>query len=646
MSRPDPELFATIADEALARTFDIDVTTLSMLEKTIAQNPHSTLEVFGEGKEETTELMGRSLRNIADGLAFNQPIGEGGMGLVHLATQHSLARQVAVKTLRPTRRSDATTQRFLREAWVTGYLEHPNIVPIYDLGLDEGGAPIIVLKYIEGVEWGTVLGDAEVVKERFGADDLLEWNIRILIQLCNAVSLAHSRGIVHRDLKPDNVMIGQFGEVYLMDWGLAVSLREGPSSHPTGFPKPRGIAGTPCYMAPEMLGIGEVTERTDVYLLGAVLHEILVGAPPHAGSTFRTIAASALLSQWVYPPEVSPELAEIAQRAMSAQPSARFASTAALRVRLEWYLRHRESLALSHEAAHRLVAMKQLAATAPGSSARGGPSPLDRERLYRLFAECRFGFLQALRASVENDEARAGLREATEAIVVYELTRGMPEAASAVLAELDAAPPELIARVTTARQEQVKKLATLEGIAADMDPATGSRARMAAAMVCAVLWALAPQVVSRFEPWGGAYPSHYGDIIVWVALCIIQFVIVRARGSLRTTSVNRRIVGTLYVTFGAGLALVLACRWMHATPIMATTLASFVMLVVTSMFTVTVDRRFWPTALAQLVALFVAANAPGLRWHVLSCGALVLAANIAISWRAGRPTDATWPGPR
>jgi serine/threonine-protein kinase len=323
--------------------------------KTVAQNPNSTIEPARSKSDapgiRALEVLGeqRGGSTIAKALTLGKTIGEGGMGIVRVATQKSLDREVAVKTVRKDAQGRVATIRLLREAWITGSLEHPNIVPVYDLGLDDDGSPIIVLKRIEGVEWASVMRDADAVRTRFGAADLLEYNLRILIQLCNAVSLAHSRGVLHRDLKPENVMIGQFGEVYLVDWGIAVSLREDPSGRLPLASEATEMAGTPAYMAPEMLGasIGKLSERTDVYLLGAVLHEILTGKPPHHRDAFRQIVTSILTLDVSYGAEVPRELGEIARRAMARDAHARFASADELRWRLVWFLRNRGSRALS-----------------------------------------------------------------------------------------------------------------------------------------------------------------------------------------------------------------------------------------------------------------------------------------------------------
>ncbi|MCZ7681391.1 MAG: protein kinase [Sandaracinaceae bacterium] len=161
------------------------------------------------------------------GLALRGTLGEGGMGIVRLATQRSLGRDVAVKTVKGSQAAERATGALLREACVMGLLEHPNVVPVYDLVVGDAGEPAIVMRKIEGSSWASVMHDPAALRARFDAEDALEWNLRVLAQVCNVVDFAHSRGILHRDLKPENVMLGEFGEVYVVDWGLAVALREG-----------------------------------------------------------------------------------------------------------------------------------------------------------------------------------------------------------------------------------------------------------------------------------------------------------------------------------------------------------------------------------------------------------------------------------
>jgi serine/threonine-protein kinase len=630
----DLSMLETMSDAEIARTLRMDTIGLGDVAKTIAQNPNSTIEPVQRALSDAPgriALAGlgeqREERGISAGLDMDRTIGEGGMGIVRLATQRSLGRHVAVKTLRQATRSDQATLRLLREAWVTGRLEHPNIVPVYDLGLGEDGSPIIVLKRIEGAEWAAIMRDAEAVRQR-GAADLLEYNLQILVQLCNAVSLAHANGIVHRDLKPENVMIGSFGEVYLVDWGIAVSLREDPTGRLPLASQATEIAGTPCYMAPEMMGaLGALSERTDVYLLGAILHEILTGGPPHQG-TFKQIVASILVSRPVYGPEVPGELAEIARRAMSQKPEDRYGSADEMRLRLEWYLRHRGALALSLSAERRLAEMRALIAT-------GGADETLRDRLYHVFAEARFGFRQAIGACEDNDRAHAGLRQVIETVVTFELERGTAEAAAAALAELEAPPPELAKRVADAlraRRAQKRRLERLERLDADLDPMIGRRTRVGITTMLGIFWTVSPQLIAYVE---GRYPDHpywmayaWSGILVAVGAGLVRW----GRDSLSKTAINRSLVAIGMVYFACQLALLMGCHVIGISLLRASVLNMLLAAALMAAYAVTQDRRFWPAATGYLVMFFAAALLPHRRWDFLSLANLVLLVNFLAAW--------------
>ena len=199
-------------------------------------------------------------------------LGQGGMGVVYKARQASIDRHVAVKMVKTDSVTEKQRRSFVSEAVITGELDHPNIVPIYDLGTDESGALFYSMKQVVGTPW------KDVIRKKSQAE-----NLEILMRVADAVAFGHSRGVVHCDLKPENVMLGGYGEVLVMDWGLAQLL--------PAFQKPREIAksadggGTPAYMAPEMAvgKAGLITIASDVYLLGAILYEIITGKAPHAG---------------------------------------------------------------------------------------------------------------------------------------------------------------------------------------------------------------------------------------------------------------------------------------------------------------------------------------------------------------------------
>ncbi|MCA9718280.1 MAG: serine/threonine protein kinase, partial [Myxococcales bacterium] len=369
-------------------------------------------------------------------------LGTGGMGVVYLARQPALARSVALKSVAPEHHADAAlTGALVREAQVTGALEHPNIVPVYDIRRDEAGRPQIILRKIEGLEWGVLMEDAAELARRFDVGDPLEWHLRVLIQVCNGISFAHSRGVLHRDLKPENVMIGAFGEVYILDWGIAAGVVGTEGAALCGPPVEGEVAGTPGYMAPEMLegDASQQSPRTDVYLLGGLLHEILVGEPPHVGDSLTEVVERTLAGVTDLPVDTPPTLARLCARALARDPDDRPESAAAFRRALERYLRTRHVDRLMAEANARLAALER-------ALARGGARGQDDHAIYNLFGQCRFGFQLALAASPGDKTARVGSRRAVEAMVRHELQRDNAAAAAAFASGVELS-SELRARI-------------------------------------------------------------------------------------------------------------------------------------------------------------------------------------------------------
>ena len=179
------------------------------------------------------------------------------MGVVYRADQESLGREVAIKTLLASSAKRRSLKRFVSEAQLTGLLDHPNIVPVYDLELTGEGELHLAMKLLAGIEWKHLLHPETDQERTRAAEYATTDHIKILITVCNAMAFAHERGIAHCDLKPENVMIGEFGEVFVMDWGIAVDITpldqrnssNAPVEHHTEVSVPRG---TPRYMPPEL----------------------------------------------------------------------------------------------------------------------------------------------------------------------------------------------------------------------------------------------------------------------------------------------------------------------------------------------------------------------------------------------------------
>jgi eukaryotic-like serine/threonine-protein kinase len=305
----------------------------------LAESPQDAAEERGKG---TTS------RGFAERFGRREQVGHGGMGSVHRALDRELLRELAVKVLAGD--SEAHSERFLTEAQITSQLDHPNIVPIHDVGTDDEGVPYLLMKLVRGETLDDIL-------DRAGDDRLhpekLEHLLRVLIKVCEAVSFAHSRGVVHRDIKPANIMVGPFGEVYLMDWGLSLVLPADAGPEPsrrirTDRPAEElpSLIGTINYMSPEQVDSqpGAIDERTDIFLLGASLYHILTGRPPYDEGPWTGRLRKAMTGEVSLPAEIAgdsvpPRLAQIALRAMAVDPADRHPSVRAFQSDLEAFLR-------------------------------------------------------------------------------------------------------------------------------------------------------------------------------------------------------------------------------------------------------------------------------------------------------------------
>jgi len=219
------------------------------------------------------------------------------MGIVYRATDTVLGREVAIKVLLERfGPASAAAMRFLDEARITGQLQHPAIPPVHALGTLRDGRPFLAMKLVKGRTLD------ELLQERTDPTDNLGRYLAAFEQVCQAVGYAHAHKVIHRDLKPANIMVGSFGEVQVMDWGLAKKLGEEPVAETRAADETRGteirslrdsggmteagsLLGTPAFMPPEQAigAVGLVDERSDVFGLGAILCVILTGQPPYVG---------------------------------------------------------------------------------------------------------------------------------------------------------------------------------------------------------------------------------------------------------------------------------------------------------------------------------------------------------------------------
>jgi serine/threonine-protein kinase len=530
-------------------------------------------------------------------LEAREVLGEGGMGRVLLARQRSLAREVAVKVIKPEARTAPVIDALVTEAVLTGALEHPNIIPVHALGRDAEGQPLLVMKRIEGVSWSALLRDPEHpawqrLIERSG--DRLVASIEVLMSVCNAVHFAHSRGVIHRDIKPENVMLGAFGEVYLVDWGIATR----PS-----LDRAKTLVGTPSYMAPEMLDgdTSRVDARTDVYLLGATLHEVLTGKPRHEARTlYEAIVLAYESAPFAYGDAVAPELAALANECCAQEPSRRPESAEAVRHRLAEWLRHRGSIELARATHERARALGTIT---------------DRTAFDRLATECRFGFVEALRQWADNQVAAEGLRDCLTAMIRAELASDNVVGARSLLDELAARGPldpsleAELAKVTARVRERESEAERGRAALREMDESVGYRERLA---VLALMVLIAVGIMAYIVSKGGfaAMTVKSSARFSMIVLALMGTALLVFRKKLTANEFNRRVTAVVVVSTVAMAAHRWVALWRGETNL-PMVLADDLALVsaVTALGAVTVQRWFYAVS-----AVFAASSALTYLW--------------------------------
>jgi len=323
-----------------------------------AESDGLTLPTDPSGSVHSDDVLGvtqESLRRYEG----REEIGRGALGRVFLAYDRHIGRSVAIKELLSGAEQglscDASlmellNRRFLREARVTGQLEHPAIMPVYEIGQRQDGTYYYAMRRVRGRTLSAAIREAGSLRERLHL-------LPHFRDVCNALAYAHSRGVIHRDLKPDNILIGEFGETVVLDWGLAKVLGETDAEQEPlsagldarvssdGLATVVGQAmGTPCYMPPEQ-ALGEVDRmdaRSDVYALGSILYELLTGSPPFKGVSGREVLVRVIQEP---PPPVAEqepdapvELIAVADKAQQKRPALRYDDAAGLAAEIEAHL--------------------------------------------------------------------------------------------------------------------------------------------------------------------------------------------------------------------------------------------------------------------------------------------------------------------
>lgn len=281
-------------------------------------------------------------------------LARGGMGAIMKVYDREIRRELVMKVFEPAdgKVDSGRVGLFVEEAQITGQLDHPNICPVHDVGADSVGTRFFTMKIVRGKTLAEIIHDP-------GYDPTdprsLREAIEVVRKVCDALAFAHAKGVIHRDLKPENIMVGDFGQVYLMDWGVAkllpMSSAETPvtlaRSGPSPFDEAGAIVGTLMYMAPEQArGEGQdVDERSDVFGLGAILYEALTQIPPYYAQDVGALVLQAQSASWRPPQELCGEdmrlssaLCSICEKAMSADKAGRYANVIELKEALDAFL--------------------------------------------------------------------------------------------------------------------------------------------------------------------------------------------------------------------------------------------------------------------------------------------------------------------
>lgn len=452
-----------VCDELLNKISDSDI------HQSLSSWPDATpvlIETLGQTVDEAGQPRSR--------YTWISEVGAGGLGKVWLARDNDLAREVALKEIRPGSASDGAIRRLIKEAQITGQLQHPGIVPVYEVNHER--RPFYTMKLVKGRTLSRAIREHHELE---GSGSEREMSMRrllgIFVNVCDAIAYAHSRGVIHRDLKPENVVLGDFGEAIVLDWGLARQLHAEEEDidsvivtedAQTEATQAGQRLGTPAYMAPEQAAgrVDLMDQRTDVYGLGTILFEILTGQPPHKIDRSRESATDqtellqpsivALLDQIVNGPTpiatditsgIPDELSSLCATAMAANRGDRFQTAAEVKEALLQFQVHEESIELT---ANAQVALAGAVAS----------------RNYEGFSRARFGFETAIEQWPENQTAVQGLRETRTEFARTAFARGDYDLALSLLDQSEPAHEDLrtsiesSARDREARRHHVRRL--------------------------------------------------------------------------------------------------------------------------------------------------------------------------------------------
>ncbi len=625
------QLAETLASfQTLLASRGVEVSSLRAREDGTLGASSPTLLAEGEKADPSAVVL------ASEELAPGALLGRGGMGEVRLAVQRSLRREVAVKTV--LERHDALSQAaLLKEAWAGGALEHPSVVPIHTLARLDGEAAV-VMKRVAGVSWAEILAMPDA-HPRFCGPGALEAHLRVFVHVCHAIDFAHERGILHLDLKPENVMIGDLGEVYVLDWGLAASTEGGPAWLPPG--KEMSLpAGTPGYMAPELAAAihDRVGARTDVYLLGALLHHVVTGRMRHEGDNlFHTLFRAYTDDPPAYGPEVPRSLAAILTRAMQRENDARFESARALREAVEAFLQHRE-------AEHFLERAEQTLAKIDGRLAEHVKGDAEAES---LLAEAEVALFQVRKSWSSHPRLREVEQGLVERRIAHAVAEGRLEAARELAREIEPLPAVVAAQIRGLEERLAARALYergLEEMERELDFSFGTAARRGLFGVLGLLWAvfsIALGLVHRSGVMAFGYRELFVESIL-LALVLGPFAWL-ARARYLANRANRRLWGGISFLALAVELFFASCAIAGIGVEQAIAMTPVIYAFGFATLGIALDRRLLLGAPPLLLSAFAAAAVPRYSLDLVGVGGGVAVALVLWAWRSGGERKSVLP---
>ncbi len=465
---------------------------------------------------------------------------------IRLGSQCALGRPVLV--LQPAPHAPPEVEDDLRaEARLLARLDHPNILPVHAIIEDEGGVQVLVAS-VPGATWDRRLSQPHVLRDSFGATDVLAWHVRVLLDVCQAVKFAHDHGYLHRGLAPESVWIGDLGEVYLIDWALAVPRR---AATPLGMAEQLTLRSAG-YQPPEMLlgEAGTISERTDVYQLGGLLYRVLTGQAPHedqdeGDGTLKNV----LFRDPPIPHDAPPPLARVCKRALSRNPSARYPDVTSFAQALSGALAQRGAWQVAARADAHFDTLQRLLRE----------PDVDIAAVYRTFGALRLGYEQALEEAPELQSAGLRLTRAAELVVQHLIERADFSAAEAVVTSLVNPPEHLLADIAEAAERSEGPSLAEEQLAAigrTRDPRRDGGRRAWLGAVLSLLWVPTPLATQMFAdtPF-----TPLVMVLVCAALSVAALLLAQVTSSWQASSrLTRDLAGwAIWGTAGGGIVVAL-----------------------------------------------------------------------------------------